>query len=433
MIKRALGIALLAGIVAGPAAAQQASAGVSPFVMNTLFVVFCGVLVMWMTAGFTMVEVGYVQKKSVVAQCAKNIGLFAIASTAFILSGYGMMFPNGAWIMPGVLGYDGIIEVTDVVGFGSEFTGRGHADAADIFFQSMFCVAIASIVSGTVAERMKLAPFFIFTAIFTAVIYPIQASWTWGGGFLASEFGFKDLAGSTVIHVVGGTAALLGAIIVGARKGRFVGGKAVTLGSASLPLATIGTLILWMGWYGFNAGSYLSFSSDADAANVARIFLNTNLAAAGGVISAAFISFFKENRFDLSFMLNGALGGLVAITAEPLFPTPLMAFAIGIGAGFILFFAIQLLEDLRIDDVVGAIPVHLFCGVWGTIAVAFTNSDATIFGQLASIVIVIAYVASTTGFVWYLLHKSIGLRVTSENENVGLDQSSLVVATEHGS
>ena len=429
MLSRVTGIALLAGMFAGPAVAQQASSGVSPFVMNTLFVVFCGVLVMWMTAGFAMVEAGYVQTKSVVAQCAKNIGLFAIASTAFILTGYGMMFPNGAWIMPGVLGYDGIIDIANVVDHTSDFTGRGHAGAADIFFQSMFCVAIASIVSGTVAERMKLAPFFIFTAIFTAVIYPIQASWTWGGGFLATDFGFKDLAGSTVIHVVGGTAALVGAIIVGARKGRFVDGKTIPLGNSSMALATIGTLILWMGWYGFNAGSYLSFSSEADASNVARIFLNTNLAAAGGVISAAFISYFKRNRFDLSFMLNGALGGLVAITAEPLFPTPIMAFAIGVGAGFILFFSIQLLEDLKIDDVVGAVPVHLFCGIWGTIAVAFTNADATIFGQLVSVFIVIAYVAGSTGFVWYVLHKSIGLRVKSDDEDVGLDESSLVAST----
>ena len=429
MLSRVTGIALLAGMFAGPAVAQQASSGVSPFVMNTLFVVFCGVLVMWMTAGFAMIEAGFVQKKSVVAQCAKNIGLFAIASTAFILTGYGMMFPNGAWIMPGVLGYDGIIDIANVVDHTSDFTGRGHAGAADIFFQSMFCVAIASIVSGTVAERMKLAPFFIFTAIFTAVIYPIQASWTWGGGFLATDFGFKDLAGSTVIHVVGGTAALVGAIIVGARKGRFVDGKTVPLGNSSMALATIGTLILWMGWYGFNAGSYLSISSEADASNVARIFLNTNLAAAGGVISAAFISYFKRNRFDLSFMLNGALGGLVAITAEPLFPTPIMAFAIGVGAGFILFFSIQLLEDLKIDDVVGAVPVHLFCGIWGTIAVAFTNADATIFGQLVSVFIVIAYVAGSTGFVWYVLHKSIGLRVKSDDEDVGLDESSLVAST----
>ena len=427
MKKRVIGIALLAVLFAGPAAAQQASSGVSSFVMNTLFIVFCGVLVMWMTAGFAMVEAGYVREKNVVNQCAKNIGLFAIASTAFVITGYGFMFPNGSWIMTGILGFDGAIQINDVVEGGTEFTGRGHAGASDIFFQSMFCVAIASIVSGTIAERMKIAPFFIFTAIFTAIIYPVQASWTWGGGFLASELGFIDLAGSSVIHVVGGTAALTGALFVGSRRGRFVNGKKVALGHFSMPLATIGTLILWMGWYGFNAGSYLSFSTDADAANVARIFLNTNMAAAGGVIVAAFVSYFQENRFDLSFMLNGALGGLVAITAEPLFPTPFTAFVIGMGAGVILFWSLQILEYFQIDDVVGAIPVHLFCGIWGTLAVAFSNPDATFLGQFASVLIIIAYVTVTTSLVWYALKETMGLRVTSETEETGLDESNYVL------
>ena len=418
---------MLAVLFAGPAAAQQASSGVSPFVMNTLFIVFCGVLVMWMTAGFAMVEAGYVREKNVVNQCAKNIGLFAIASTAFVLSGYGFMFPNGAWIMPGILGFDGVAQITEVVEGGADFTGRGHAGAADIFFQSMFCVAIASIVSGTVAERMKIAPFFVFTAILTAVIYPIQASWAWGGGFLASDLGFKDLAGSTVIHVVGGTAALTGALFVGSRNGRFVDGKKIGLGNYSMPLATVGTLILWMGWYGFNAGSYLSFSTDADAANVARIFLNTNMAAAGGVIVAAFVSYFRENRFDLSFMLNGALGGLVAITAEPLFPTPIGAFAIGMFAGLVLFWSIQFLEYIKVDDVVGAIPVHLFCGIWGTLAVALNNPDSTFLGQLTSVLIVFAYVAAATSAVWFTLKETIGLRVTSETEETGIDESDYVL------
>ena len=418
---------MLAVLFAGPAAAQQASSGVSPFVMNTLFIVFCGVLVMWMTAGFAMVEAGYVREKNVVNQCAKNIGLFAIASTAFVLSGYGFMFPNGAWIMPGILGFDGVAQITEVVEGGADFTGRGHAGAADIFFQSMFCVAIASIVSGTVAERMKIAPFFVFTAILTAVIYPIQASWAWGGGFLASDLGFKDLAGSTVIHVVGGTAALTGALFVGSRNGRFVDGKKIGLGHYSMPLATVGTLILWMGWYGFNAGSYLSFSTDADAANVARIFLNTNMAAAGGVIVAAFVSYFRENRFDLSFMLNGALGGLVAITAEPLFPTPIGAFAIGMFAGLVLFWSIQFLEYIKVDDVVGAIPVHLFCGIWGTLAVALNNPDSTFLGQLTSVLIVFAYVAAATSAVWFTLKETIGLRVTSETEETGIDESDYVL------
>lgn len=428
MKNRIVGLALLATLFAGPAAAQQAPQGVSPFVMNTLFIVFCGVLVMWMTAGFAMVEAGYVRQKNVVNQCAKNIGLFAIASTAFILSGYGFMFPNGSWIVPGILGFDGAIEITEVVDYSSDFVGRGHAGAADIFFQSMFCVAVASIVSGTIAERMKIAPFFIFTAFLTAVIYPVQASWTWGGGFLASDLGFKDLAGSTVVHVVGGVAALTGALFVGSRNGRFVDGKKMPLGHYSLPLATIGTLILWMGWYGFNAGSYLSFSSDADAANVSRIFLNTNMAAAGGVIVAAFVSYFREYRFDLGFMLNGALIGLVSITAEPLAPNPFMAFVIGMIGGLVLFWATQLLEYFKIDDVVGAIPVHLFGGLWGTLAVALSNPDATVLGQLSSVLIIITYVAVASSLVWIALKETMGLRVTTDTESTGIDETDYVLS-----
>lgn len=427
MRNRVIGVALLAALIAGPAQAQQTSPGVSPFVMNTLFIVFCGVLVMWMTAGFAMLEAGFVREKNVVSQCAKNIGLFAIASTAFILSGYGFMFPNGNWLMPGVLGFAGSIETIDVVDAGSGFVGRGHAGAADIFFQSMFCVAVVSIVSGAVAERIKLVSFFIFAAVLTAVIYPIQASWTWGGGFLASDLGFRDLAGSSVVHVVGGVAALTGALFLGARNGRFIDGQKVSLGNYSLPLATIGTLILWMGWYGFNAGSYLSFSTDADAANVARIFMNTNLAAAGGVIVAGTVSYLREFRFDLSFMLNGALGGLVAITAEPLFPTPFWAFAVGMGGGLIIFWASQVLDYFKIDDVVGAIPVHLGCGIWGTIAAGFTNPDASVLGQLSSVLIIITFVAVTTSFVWIALKETIGIRVSSAKEEYGIDKSDFVL------
>jgi len=427
MTKKLLVAAALAIVCATPAAAQQASAGVSPFVMNTLFIVFCGVLVMWMSAGFAMLEAGFVRQKNVVNQCAKNIGLFAIASTAFVLTGYGFMFPGGNWIVPGLVGFNGAAEIDQVIDAGSGFVGRGHAGAADIFFQSMFCVAIASIVSGTVAERMKLSSFFLFTAVLTAVIYPIQASWTWGGGFLASDLGFKDLAGSTVIHVAGGVAALTGALFVGARRGRFVDGKKMPLGHYSLPLATIGTMILWMGWYGFNAGSYLSFSSDADAANVSRIFLNTNMAAAGGVVVAAFVSYFREYRFDLSFMLNGALGGLVAITAEPLTPTPFMSFAIGMVSGLVLFWAIQLMDYLKVDDVVGAIPVHLFCGIWGTLAVAISNPEASIVGQLASVLIVIAYMAVATSIVWLVLKETLGIRVQTTTEDDGIDQTDYVL------
>lgn len=425
MLKKVVGAAMLAALIAGPA---HADTGVSPFVMNTLFIVFCGVLVMWMTAGFAMIEAGFVREKNVVNQCAKNIGLFAIASTAFIITGYGLMFPGGSWIIPGVLGFNGAIEIAPVAD-GGDFVGRGHAGAADIFFQSMFCVAVASIVSGTVAERMKLAPFFLFTAALTAFIYPIQASWTWGGGFLASDLGFKDLAGSSVVHVVGGVAALTGALFVGARGGRFVNGKKMPLGNYSLPMATLGALVLWMGWYGFNAGSYLSFSADADAANVSRIFLNTNLSAAGGVIVAAFVSYLREYRFDLGFMLNGALVGLVSITAEPLFPSPFGAFAIGMIGGLILVWAGELLDYLKIDDVVGAIPVHLFGGIWGTLAVAFSNPDATFLGQFASVLIIVAYTAVATSLVWIALKETMGLRVTSITEEVGIDETTYVTST----
>ncbi len=428
MRKSTVGVALLASLFASPALAQQASGGVSSYVMNTLFIVFCGVLVMWMTAGFAMLEAGFVRQKNVVNQCAKNIGLFAIASTAFVLTGYGFMFPNGSWIVPGLVGFDGAVQIDGVAGGGSDFVGRGHAGAADIFFQSMFCVAVASIVSGTIAERVKLAPFFLFTAALTAVIYPVQASWTWGGGFLASDLGFVDLAGSTVVHVVGGVAALTGALFLGARNGRFVNGQKMPMSHYSLPIATIGAMILWMGWYGFNAGSYLSFSSDADAANVSRIFLNTNLAAAGGVIVAAFLSYFREYRFDLGFMLNGALGGLVAITAEPLFPSPFMAFGIGMVAGLVLFWAIQLLDYLQVDDVVGAIPVHLFCGIWGTLAVVLSNPDATVLGQLSSILIIVAYVAITTSVVWLVLKETMGIRVKSGTEETGIDEIDYVLS-----
>ena len=429
MWKYSSGAVLCLALFAGPAAAQDAASGVSPYIMNTLFIVFCGVLVMWMSAGFAMLEAGFVRDKNVVVQCAKNVGLFAIASTAFVLCGYGIMFPNGSWLLPGVFGFDGIIRVDGVVEYDAGFVGRGHADAADIFFQSMFCVAVASIVSGTIAERVSLAAFFVFTLILTAVIYPVQASWTWGGGFLATELGFRDLAGSTVVHVTGGVAALTGALFLGSRRGRFVHGEKRSLGNHSMPLATIGTLILWMGWYGFNAGSYLSFSSDADAANVSRIFLNTNLAAAGAVIVGAMLSFLRWGRFDLSFMLNGALGGLVAITAGPLYPDPLAAFCIGMSAGIVVVIGAEILDYFQIDDVVGAVPVHLFCGIWGTLAASFADPEATFLNQLSSVLIVITFVAVTTSIVWGVLRATIGIRVTSNTEERGIDQSEFVTGT----
>lgn len=411
-------------LMAGPALAQDASPA---FAMNTMFLVVCTILVMWMTAGFTMLEVGFVRAKNVVNQCAKNFGLFATASICFLLVGYGFLFPNGDWIIPGIIGSYSAIEVGSVAQSDADFGAKENADAINILFHMMFCAAVASIVSGALAERMKLMSFFIFTAALTAVIYPIQASWTWGGGFLATQFGFQDLAGGTVIHVAGGVAALTGSIIIGARRGRFENGKTKIMTSFNLPLATLGALILWMGWFGFNAGSYLGFTTDADASNVARIMLNTNMAAAGGVMGAAFVSFMRYNRFDLTFMINGALGGLVSITAEPLFPSPILAVLIGVTGGLIVVWAVMLLEKLKIDDVVGAVPVHLFCGAWGTIAVVLSNPSATLIGQAASMGIVAAYMAVTTTVVWLALKATIGVRVSSETEEIGVDESEMVL------
>ena len=429
MTYKTLGLASLLALFAGPLAAQDAAISPMQFNMNTLFLIVCGILVMWMAAGFAMVEAGFVRAQNVVNQCAKNIGLLAIASVSFLLFGYGLMFPGDSWIVEGVIGHSGIVDIGNVADTQTEFGGATHAEGSIIFFQMMFCAAVASIVSGSLAERMKLLPFFLFTVAMTGIIYPLQASWVWGGGFLDTQVGFKDLAGSTAIHVVGGVAALTGSIALGARTGRYVDGVKVPMSNFSLPIGTLGALILWMGWFGFNAGSYLSFSAEPDAANVGRIMLNTNMAAAGGVIAAAFVSYMKQFRFDLSFMINGGLGGLVAITAEPLYPNPIMALSIGMGGGVVVYWSLQLLESLEIDDVVGAIPVHLFAGIWGTLVVVASNPDATILGQLTGLLFIIFFVGVTSGALWIVLKKTIGIRVSARNEAEGVDASELVVAT----
>lgn len=429
MVKNLLLIAGPLAILASPALAQDAQIETWQFNMNTLFIMVCGILVMWMAAGFTMLEVGFVRAQSVVSQCAKNMGLFAIASFCFLIMGYGMMFPGDSWLVPGVIGAPGPLEIAPVADATTDVGIKQNPTATSAFFNMMFCAAVASIVSGSLAERIRLMPFFIFVAVMTAVIYPIQASWAWGGGFLATQIGFQDLAGSTVIHVVGGVAAMTGAIFLGPRLGRFVDGKKVPMKSFNLPLATLGALILWMGWFGFNAGSYLSFSSEADATNVARIMLNTNIAAASGALTAAVISYMKDYRFDLSFMINGALGGLVAITADPLYPEPMFAAVAGMAAGLVVFWALALMDRLMIDDVVGAVPVHLFCGILGTLIVPLNNPDATIVGQVAGLMIIIAFVAVATGVVWFILNTVFGLRVSAEREMEGIDSATLVMET----
>jgi Amt family ammonium transporter len=288
----------------------------------------------------------------------------------------------------------------------------------------MFCAATASIVSGTLAERIKLWPFLLFTFILTAVIYPLQASWKWGGGFL-DAMGFLDFAGSTVVHSVGGWAALAGALILGPRLGKFKDGRVIPMPGANLPLATLGTFILWLGWFGFNGGSQLAMGTIGDVADISRIFANTNAAAAGGSIVALILTQFLYGKVDLTMVLNGALAGLVSITAEPLTPTLGVATLIGGVGGLIVVLAVPMLDKMKIDDVVGAIPVHLLAGIWGTLAVPLTNSDATFATQIISILIVGSFTFVVSAIVWTAIKKTIGIRVTEEEELAGLDNAEL--------
>lgn len=427
MLAKSLWTAGVLTLIAGPALAQGAQDVSLQFSLNTLFMILSTILVMWMTAGFTMLEAGFVRAKNVINQCAKNLGLFSIANLCFFAVGYSLAFPEDTWFVQGLVGSIGPADVGPVATSGTDFAGQERSAILDVMFQMMFAAAVASIVSGALAERMRLIPFFIFTAILTAILYPIQASWTWGGGFLATEFGFLDLAGGTVVHVAGGVAALTGSMVIGARRGRFGAGGKQSMTGDNLPIATLGALILWMGWFGFNAGSYLSVSSEADASNVARIMVNTNLAAAGGVVGAAFVSYTRYYRFDLSFMINGALGGLVSITAEPLYPSPFLATAIGMTGGVIVIWAVLLLERLKIDDVVGAVPVHLFCGAWGTFVVVLSHPDATVAGQLSSLAVVVVFMTVTTTFVWQLLSVIFGLRVSKNSEEIGTDETEMLM------
>lgn len=403
------------------------------FILNSLLFLVGGFLVFWMAAGFAMLEGGLVRSKNVTMQMTKNIALFSLAAIFYYLIGYNLMYPLGNWSVGSdeTGGYLGILfapAVLEAVGITAEAADDyGYASTgSDFFFQLMFCATTASIVSGTLAERIKLWPFLVFTIILTAFIYPIQASWKWGGGFLDSQYGFLDFAGSTVVHSVGGWAALVGAIILGPRIGKYAkDGKVIPIMGSNLQMATLGTFILWLGWFGFNGGSQLAMGTVGDVADVSRIFANTNTAAAGGAIAALILTQILYKKVDLTMVLNGALAGLVSITAEPLTPTLGAATLIGAVGGVIVVFAVPLLDKLKIDDVVGAIPVHLFAGIWGTLAVVLTNSDATIGGQVISIVIVGAFVIVTSAIVWFILKGVMGLRVSEEAEIQGLDMAEL--------
>ena len=386
------------------------------FIFNTFLFLVCGFLVMFMAAGFTMLESGMVTSKSVSVICAKNIGLYSISGIMFWLFGYNLAYgiPEGGFI-------GSFIPWSD-----ESKLETGYADSADWYFQMVFCATTVSIVSGTLAERIKLWPFFLFAAILTGVFYPIVMGWQWGGGWLAAR-GFSDFAGSTLVHSTGGAAALAGAILLGPRTGRFNKSGEPTpikpFAASSIPLVTIGVFILWLGWFGFNGGSQLAMGTFNDAVAISKIFINTNLAACGGVMSAAIITRLMLGKTDVIQMLNGAIGGLVAITAEPLMPTPLLSILIGAVGGVIVVLGTKLLFKLQIDDVVGAVPAHLFAGIWGTLAVPITNSGAKFGTQLLGVVSINLFIFIISFIVWKIMKNTMGIRLSKKAELKGTDIS----------
>jgi len=397
------------------------------FILNSLLFLVGGFLVFWMAAGFAMLEAGLVRSKNVTMQLIKNVSLFSLAAIMYYLIGYNLMYPLGDWGIEGWFsGLFGSVAVLEAVGIdASGADDYGYASTgSDFFFQLMFVATTASIVSGTVAERIKLWPFLAFVVVLTAFIYPLQASWSWGGGYL-SEKGFSDFAGSTIVHSVGGWAALTGAIILGPRLGKYKDGRVIPVPGSNLALATLGTFILWLGWFGFNGASQLAMGSIGDVADISRIFANTNAAAAGGSIVALVLTQLLYKKPDLTMVLNGALAGLVSITAEPLAPTLGAATLIGAVGGVIVVFAVPFLDKIKIDDVVGAIPVHLMAGIWGTLAVPLTNSDASFANQIVGILLVGVFTVVASTVVWYVIKAVMGLRVDEETEINGLDMAEL--------
>jgi len=397
------------------------------YALDTFYFLVCGALVMWMAAGFTMLEAGLVRAKNTAEILTKNVGLYSIACIMYMLVGYTIMYPGedfvgGVFQLGGGLLGKGDNEVADVLA-GDAY----YSNLSDFFFQVVFVATAMSIVSGAVAERMKLWSFFAFAVVLTGFIYPMQGFWKWGGGFL-NEMGFLDFAGSGVVHLCGAAAALAGVLLLGARNGKYgANGQVNAIPGCNLPLATLGTLILWLGWFGFNGGSELKVSDVGEANAVALVFVNTNMAAAGGLVFALILSRFWFGKADLTMALNGALAGLVAITAEPLTPTPLAATLIGAVGGLIVVGSIVTLDKLKIDDPVGAISVHGVVGIWGLLAVSFTNNGGNFWGQFGTQVIglvtIFAWVFITSFIVWYLLKKTVGIRVSEEEEYEGVDIS----------
>ena len=384
------------------------------FIFNTLLFLICGFLVFFMACGFAMLESGMVTSKSVSVICAKNIGLISISGIMFWMFGYNLAYgiPEGGYI-------GSFIPWSD-----ASAVDTGYSDGSDWYFQMVFCATTVSIVSGTLAERIKLWPFFLFAAILSGILYPIVMGWQWGGGWLAS-IGFSDFAGSTLVHSTGGSAALAGAILLGPRLGRFTkSGTPAPLkpfAASSIPLVTLGVFVLWLGWFGFNGGSQLAMGTADDAIAVSTIFLNTFLAGAGGVLAAAVVTRLGFGKTDVVQMLNGCIGGLVAITAEPLMPSPLAAILIGAVGGVIVVYGTKLLFSLKIDDVVGAIPAHLFAGIWGTLAVPITNPDTAFGTQLIGVLSINIFVFIAALIIWSIMKATIGIRLSKEGETKGTD------------
>ena len=377
---------------------------------------------MWMAAGFAMLEAGLVRAKNTTEILTKNVLLYAIASVMYLVIGYNLMYINDAWsgIIPDIGFLIGDENTADAVTAGGD-DAPYYSARSDFFFQVVFVATGMSIISGAVAERMKLMAFLAFAVIFTGFIYPIQGSWSWGGGFL-SEAGFSDFAGSGIVHMCGAAAALAGVIVLGARKGKYgANGEINAIPGANMPLATLGTFILWLGWFGFNGGSELMVSNVDESNAVAQVFLNTNMAAAGGAIAAAIVAKLLFGKADLSMALNGALAGLVAITAEPLAPSAQLATVIGALGGVLVVFSILALDRMRIDDPVGAISVHGVVGIWGLFAVLLSNGDATVGGQVLGIVSIFAFTFVASLIVWSVLKMVMGIRVTEEEEYLGMD------------
>jgi len=391
------------------------------YALDTFYFLVCAVLVMWMAAGFTMLEAGLVRARNTVEILTKNVALYAVACLMYMIIGYNLMYADSGigGILPGIgffLGGDN--SVADVLASEGEIY---YSNLSDFMFQVVFVATAMSIVSGAVAERMKLWAFLLFSVVMTGIIYPVQGYWSWGEGFLY-DLGYSDYAGSGIVHMAGAAAALAGVWLLGPRKGKYgPDGKANAIPGANLPLATLGMFVLWMGWFGFNGGSELMVSNVESANNVAKVFVNTNLAAAGGLLAALLLARWRFGKADLTMALNGALAGLVSITAAPLTPDPELAAIIGAIGGLIVVVSIVALDRVRIDDPVGAISVHGVCGVWGVLAVLISNDEATLVGQLAGIGAIFGFVFLLSLLVWAALRATIGIRVDEEAEYEGLD------------